>query len=348
MTAFASHALLPRQRRAWASVALYDTGGEDVARTRVLSLAVVAVSYASFATAQPYPTRVIRYVVSDAPGSGLDTLARIIAEGLTARFGQQVVVDNRPGAGGNIGAEVIARATPDGYTIGQIATTHTVNATLYRKLGYDLVRDLTGITQLASVPSIAVVPASSQIKSIADLVKNAKSKPGGLTYASAGTGTCTFLAGELFKREAGVDLMHVAYKGGPPAVTSILSGETSVYFAPLSAVLPLVRQGRLQALGVSTPQRLTLLPEQPTISEAGVAGYQFSCWYGLVAPSRTPRNTISILYNAVTKVLADATVQKRLNDLGFIPVGDKPEAFTAHIKAQVEAFRPIVKGLPKP
>lgn len=303
---------------------------------------------ASGAMAQPYPTRHIRYIVSDAPGSGLDTLARIVAEGLTAQTGQQVVVDNRPGAGGNIGAEAIARATPDGYTIGQIATTHAVNATLYRKLPYDLTRDMKGITQLASVPSIAVTPSSSQVRTIADLVNAAKGKPGGLTYASAGTGTCTFLAGELFKRQAGVDLLHVAYKGGPPAVTSILSGETTVYFAPLSAVLPLVRQGRLQALGVSTPQRLALLPEAPTIAEAGASGYQFSCWYGLVAPARTPPATIAAIHAAVIKVLASPTVQKRLTDLGFIAVGDRPDEFSAYIKAQVEAFRPIVKDLPSP
>ena len=311
-------------------------------------LAVALMASAGAAPAQTYPTRAVRYVVSDSPGSGLDTLARIVAEGLTAHWGHQVVVDNRPGAGGNIGAEVIARATPDGYTIGQIATTHAVNATLYKTLGYDLVRDVTGVSQLASVPSIAVTPSSSQIRTIAELVKNAKAKPGALTYASAGTGTCTFLAGELFKRQAGVDLLHVAYKGGPPAVTSILSGETLVYFAPLSAVLPMVKQGRLQALGVSTPQRLALVPEYPTIAEAGVPGYQFSCWYGLVAPAKTPRGTVAAVHAAVTKVLSEPTVQKRLLDLGFIPVGDKPEEFTAYIKAQVEAFRPLVKDLPSP
>ena len=318
---------------------------KEVKRTILM---LVLLAGACVASAQTYPSRVVRYVVSDSPGSGLDTLARIIAEGLTAHWGHQVVVDNRPGAGGNIGAEVIARATPDGYTIGQIATTHAVNATLYKTLGYDLVRDMTGVTQLASVPSIAVTPSSSQIRTIADLVKSAKAKPGALTYASAGTGTCTFLAGELFKRQAGVDLLHVAYKGGPPAVTSILTGETSVYFAPLSAVLPMVKQGRLQALGVSTPERLALVPEYPTIADAGVPGYRFSCWYGLVAPSKAPRATIAAVHAAVKTVLSDAAIQKRLLDLGFIPVGDTPEEFTAYIRAQVEAFRPITKDLPSP
>src|ERR1051325_1845182 len=154
--------------------------------------------------------------------------------------------------------------------MGQIATTHAVNATLYRNLGYDLVRDLAPVTQLASTPYLAVVPASSQAKTLGDLLALAKASPGALTYASAGTGTCTFLAGELFKAQAGVDLLHVPYKGGPPALTSVLSGETAVYFAPLSAALPQVRQAKLRALGISTPQRLSLIPEYPTIAEAAV------------------------------------------------------------------------------
>ncbi|HEV7803551.1 MAG TPA: tripartite tricarboxylate transporter substrate binding protein, partial [Burkholderiales bacterium] len=280
---------------------------------KLFACGCIAAVQAPIAMAQSYPSRVVRYVVSDSPGSGLDTLARIVAEGLTSN-GYQIVVDNRPGAGGNIGAEVVARAAPDGYTMGQIATTHAVNATLYKSLAYDLVRDFTPVTQLASIPSIAVVPASSAAKTIADLVKLAKARPGELTYASAGTGTCTFLAGELFKTQAGVDLLHVAYKGGPPAVTSVLSGETAVYFAPLSAALPQVRAGKLRALGVSTPQRLPLLPEFPTIAEAGVPDYRFSCWYGLVAPAKTPRAIVNTIHAAVLKVLADPAAQKRLTD----------------------------------
>lgn len=302
----------------------------------------------STSSGQAYPSRVLRYVVSDSPGSGLDTLARIVTEALSAQLGQSIVVDNRPGAGGNIGAEAIARATPDGYTMGQIATTHAVNATLYKSLKYDLQRDLAPVTQLASIPSLAVVPASSPARTLADLIKLAKAKPGELTYASAGTGTCTFLAGELFKSQAGVDLMHVPYKGGPPAVTSVLAGETSVYFAPLSAALPQVRQAKLRALGISTPQRLPLVQEYPTIAEAGVPGYRFSCWYGLVVPAKTPANIVATIHAAVVKVLADPTVQKRLTDSGFIPVGDKPEQFGALIKSEIAAFRPLVKNLPQP
>ena len=314
----------------------------------VFSLTCLAIAIAPCATAQTYPSRVIRYVVTDSPGSGLDALARIVVDGLAATLGQPVVVDNRPGAGGNIGAEVIARATPDGYTIGQIATTHAVNATLYKSLGYDLVRDLAPVSQLASIPYLAVVPASSQAKTLGDLVAMAKAKPGALTYASAGTGTCTFLAGELFKAQANVDLLHVAYKGGPPALTSVLSGETAVYFAPLSAALPQARGGKLRGLGISTPQRLPLIPEYPTIAEAGVPGYRFSCWYGLVVPAKTPSPIVAQIHAAVVKVLGDPTVQKRLTDSGFIPIGDKPQEFGALIKSEIESFRPLVKNLPQP
>jgi tripartite-type tricarboxylate transporter receptor subunit TctC len=316
--------------------------------TTAALIAVTCIACSSADAQGTYPTKPIRMIVPFPPGGGTDILSRFVANKLSESAGWQIVVDNRPGAGGNIGAEVVARAAPDGYTMGQIATTHAVNATLYKSLAYDLVRDFTPVTQLASIPSIAVVPASSPAKTIADLVKLAKARPGELTYASAGTGTCTFLAGELFKTQAGVDLLHVAYKGGPPAVTSVLSGETAVYFAPLSAALPQVRAGKLRALGVSTPQRLPLLPEYPTIAEAGVPGYRFSCWYGLVAPAKTPRDTVAAIHTAVLKVLAEPTVQKRLGDLGFIPVGDKPEEFGAYIKAQIESFRPLVRNLPQP
>ena len=310
----------------------------------ILASAMVA----TLAGAQTYPARVVRYIVTDAAGSGTDLLARIMAEGLSEVFGHQVIVDNRPGAGGNIGAELGARANPDGYTFVQVATTHAVNATLYKNLGYSLTRDLTGVSQLAAGPSVVVVSSNSPMKSINDLVAAAKAKPGALTFASAGTGTCSFLAGELFRRETGVNLMHVPYKGGPPATTAAVSGEISVYFSPLSSALPMVRQGRLNALAVTTTKRLDQLPNAPTVAEAGAAGYQFTCWYGLMAPAATPPKIIATAHAAVVKVLAHPNTQKRLADLGFIAVGDKPEQFTAHVKAQVETLRPIVRELPAP
>jgi tripartite-type tricarboxylate transporter receptor subunit TctC len=199
--------------------------------------------------AQAYPSKVVRYVVTDGGGSAVDILARIVAEGLSAIYGQQVIVDNRPGAGGNIGADMAAHAPADGYTMVQIATTHTVNASLYKSLGYDLVRDFAPVTELASAPAIAVVPVSSPAKSIGDLIRMAKAKPGELTYASAGSGTCGFLAAELFRRQASVDMVHVPYKGGSPAVTAVISGESSVIFAPLAAALQQVVQGKIACIG---------------------------------------------------------------------------------------------------
>ena len=309
---------------------------------------VTSLLLASSALAQQYPTRVVRYLVSDQAGSATDLLARITAEGLSEVFGQQVIVDNRPGAGGNIAGEIGARANADGYTLLQVATTHAVNATLYKSLGYNIMRDLTGITQLAAGPSIVVVPSSSTLKSVTDVISAAKAKPGALTYGSAGTGTCSFLAGELFKRQAGVNILHIPYKGGAAALTSLAAGETSVYFAPLSAALPLVRQGRLTALAVTTNKRLEQLPNAPPAIEAGLPGYQFTCWYGLMAPAATQPKIIATINAAVLKVLANPSAQRRLAELGFITVGDKPEEFTAHVKAQVEAYRAITRDLPQP
>ena len=300
------------------------------------------------AQAQTYPNKVMRYIITDAAGAGTDVLGRIIAEGLTNLYGQQVIVENKPGAGGNLGADIAAHAPADGYTMLQIATTHAVNATLYKSLGYDLVRDFIPIAQIASGPSIMVVPASSPAKTLGEFVKYAKSKPGELTYASAGSGTCSFLAGELFRRQTGIEMTHIPYKGGPPAVTAVMSGEVSAYFAPLSAVMQQIGQGRLRSLGVTTPQRLSFLPDQPTLNEGGVNGYQFSCWYGLMVPAKTPPAVVEAIHASLLKVLATPTVQKKLTDLGYISVGDKPEVFGAHIKAQIDAIRPIARDLPQP
>ncbi|HSQ05458.1 MAG TPA: tripartite tricarboxylate transporter substrate binding protein, partial [Burkholderiales bacterium] len=292
------------------------------------------------------PTKVVRYVVTDQAGSNTDVLARIVAEGLSEIFHHQVIVDNRAGAGGNIGAEIAARGSADGYTMLQIATTHTVNVSLYKKLGYDLVRDFSAVTQIAAGPSVVVVPSASPVKSVNDLVAVAKAKPGTINYSSAGLGTCTFLAAEKFKRQAGVDLVHVAYKGGAEAVTAVISGETSVYFAPLAPVLPQIRQGRLRALAVTTAEPLSLLPGYPTVAESGVRGYEAMCWYGLVVPAGTPKAIIAKIHDAVVAVLNKPNVKKRLGDLGFLPVGDQPEQFGAYIKSQIASNREIVRDIP--
>jgi len=296
--------------------------------------------------AQAYPAKPVRYVVTDQAGSGTDVLARVVARELTETLGQQVVVDNRPGAASTIGAELVSRAPADGYTLVQLPTTVTVTATLYKNLPYNLVRDFTPVTRVASGPSVAVVPPSSPLKSIGDLLKLAKAKPGTINSASAGVGTCTFLAGELFKKKAGVDLMHVPYRGGGDALTAILSGEAAVYFAPLAVALPQIRAGKLRALAVTSAQRLPFLPEFPTVAESGVPGFEFSCWYALFVPSATPKQTVGKIHSALMTVLKKPDVIKRFNALGYVPGDDQPDRFAAFVKSEIANYREIVRGIP--
>ncbi|HSQ05077.1 MAG TPA: tripartite tricarboxylate transporter substrate-binding protein, partial [Burkholderiales bacterium] len=228
--------------------------------------------------AQNFPSKPVRFIVPFSPGSGSDTIARIIAGGLSEVFGQQVIVDNRAGAAGNIGADAAAKAAPDGYTILLVILGHTANVTLYHNLPYDLLRDFAPVTQLASTPSILVVHPSLPVKSVGDLVKLAKAKPGAINYSSGGVGTPTFIAGELFKLQAGVNLMHVPYRAGGEALTAVLAGETSVYFAPIAPALPHVRSGKLRALAVTSAKRMPLFPEYPTVAELGYPRYQTGNW----------------------------------------------------------------------
>jgi tripartite-type tricarboxylate transporter receptor subunit TctC len=307
----------------------------------VLSVALAACSL--HAGAQVYPDRLTRYVVPGSPGSGADVLARIVGGGLSQLSGQQVVVENRTGAGGNIGAEIAAKAPADGYTVFQISMTHALNVSLYRKLGYDLLRDFAPVTQLATSPSMLVVHPSLPVKSVGELIKLAKSRPGAINYASAGTGTPTFLAAELFKGQAGVDLVHVPYKGGGEAMTSVISGETSVYFGSAGIVLPFVKQDRLRALAVTTPKRLPFLPQLPTVAEAGLPRYQSGNWYGLMVPVKTSREMIGRIHNGVVAALNDAPVKKRLTDIAYVPIGDRPDEFAAFLKSEVTDLAKLVQ-----
>ena len=293
--------------------------------------------------AQRYPAKVVRLVVPFSPGSGSDTLGRIIAAGLTDVFGQQVIVDNRAGAAGNIGAELAAKAPPDGYTMLLANMGHATNVSLYRNLPYDVVRDFAPVTQLASAPAIVVVHPSLPVKSIGELVRLAKARPGAINYSSGGTGTPTFVAAELFKAQAGVNLLHVPYRAGGEALTALLSGEVSVYFSPLATALPHVRQGRLRALAVTTVRRVPLLPGLPTVDELGYPGYQSGNWYGLLVPARTPKDIIAAIRNGALAVLNNEIVGRRLADLGYISIGDQPEEFAAHIKSEIENLGRILR-----
>jgi tripartite-type tricarboxylate transporter receptor subunit TctC len=309
----------------------------------MLAFACLLWPFAPDGWGQNYPVKVVRYLVPGSAGSGADVLGRIVAGGLTQVFGQQVIVEDRTGAGGNIGAEVAAKAPADGYTLFQISMTHALNVSLYRNLPYDLLRDFAPVTQLASSPSVVVVHPSVPVKSIGELVKFAQARPGAINYASAGTGTPTFLAAELFKGQAGIDMVHVPYKGGAEAMTSVLSGETSVYFASIGVALPFVRQGTLRALAVTTARRLPFLPQYPTVAEMGYPAYQSGNWYGMMVPAKTPKETIATLRDAVVAALNKPDVSKRLTALGCVAIGDKPEEFAAHIKAEIATLAKIVR-----
>ncbi len=316
-----------------------------ILRFCVASLTVVC-SFCLFAVngwAQNYPAKVVRYLLPDGAGSGGDVIGRIVASGLSELFGQQVIVENRPGAGGRIGAEIAAKAPADGYTLLHMSNTLTANVSLYKNLPYDLVNDFTPVTQLALAPAVAIVHPSLPVKSISDLVKLAKAKPDAINYASAGTGSGSFVSAVLFTSMVGVKMVHVPYKGGGEALTNVLSGESPLFFPPAATALPHIRSGRLRALAVTTATRLPLLAEVPTMSEAGVAGFAMSYWFGLLVPVKTPKEIVATLYRAAITTLNRPDIAKRINEAGCIPVGSKPEEFGAYLKKDIamhaEAFK---------
>lgn len=313
--------------------------------TRSLLLVCLVCPFAGNGWAQRYPAKAVRYLVADAAGSGSDTIGRIVAGGLAPVFGQQVVVDNRPGATGTIGADVAAKAPADGYTVLQISSALAAAATLHRNLPFDLMRDFAAVTQLAASPQIVVVHPSLPVKSMYDLVKLAKARPDALVFGSAGSASSTHLAAEMFKAHAGISMLHVPYRGGGQALTAVISGETSVYFAPFAAALPHIKAARLRALAVTTAKRVPLMPALPTVAEAGAPGYETAQWYGLLLPLKTPREIVETLRDAVISVLNSSTVNKRLTEAGYIVIGDRPEEFSAYLKSEIDRLGKVIRNL---
>jgi tripartite-type tricarboxylate transporter receptor subunit TctC len=318
-------------------------------RRLVTSIATgcLAIVFACAAWAQTYPGKPVRVLVASSAGSNPDTVARVVAAGLTQVFGQQVIVDNRAGAGGNIGAELAARAPADGYAVFLAHTNHAINATLYQKLSYDIINDFSPVSLLALSPFVATVHPSLPVKSLRDLVNIAKARPGDLTYASAGTGSGTFFAAEYFNGMAKVKMLHVAYKGGGPALAAVVAGETSVYFTPIATGLPHIRSGKLRPLGVTAPKRLAELPDVPAIAET-LPGYEVLAWAGLMVPARTSRAIVDSLHKAAVSVLHNPDVAKRLNELGYLVVGNRPEELAAYVKLEIEKYAKLIRqiGLP--
>ena len=313
-------------------------------RARSITLCCLLCGFSTHGWAQSYPAKTVRLVVPFTAGSGTDTVGRLVGGGLAQVFGQQVIIDNRGGASGIIGTELAAKAPPDGYTLVLINQSHAANVTLQAKLPYDSVRDFEPVIQLVTAPALVVVHPSLPVKSIAELVKLAKARPGAINYSTAGAGTPTFIAAALFKTQAGIDMLEVPYKAGGEALTGVLAGETSVYFSPLAVALPHVgKQGRLRAIAVTAAKRVAALPDCPTVIEAGYPGYQYGNWYGLAAPAKTPKEIISIIHSAALATLSNAAIARRLADLGYISIGDQPAEFAAHIKAEIERLAKILR-----
>jgi tripartite-type tricarboxylate transporter receptor subunit TctC len=309
------------------------------------AFATLSCLFALAGNAQTYPAKPVRYLVAFSAGSGADTLGRLVAAGLTETIGQQVVVENRTGAAGNIAAEMAAKSPPDGYLVFQGSLTHAVNATLYRKLPYDILRDFAPVTQLASSPNVVAVHPSLPAKSIGDLVKLARAKPGEINYASAGVGSATFLAAEMFKAAAGIDMMHVPYRGGGEAIIAVMTGEASLQFGPIASWEPHLKAGRGRALAITSSRRLSTMPDLPTVAESGYPDYASGNWYGLLLPVKTPPEVVSAIHAATVSALKAPALNKRLTDLGYLVIGDRPDAFAAHIRSEVEKLGKVIKAL---
>jgi hypothetical protein len=296
------------------------------------------------AAAQGYPSKVVRYIVNDGAGSGGDVVGRVLAAGMSEQLGQQVIVDNRPGAGGRIGAEVVAKAPADGYTLLHMSSNLTANESLYKNNPYDLMNDFAPVTQIALAPFVVIVHPSLPVKSIADLTALARAKPDAINFASAGTGSRSFVDTAIYAGMVKVKMVHVPFKGGGEALTSVLSGETPLMFAPVATALPYIRANRVRAIAVTTANRLPLLGELPTIAESGVKGYASAHWFGLMMAAKTPREIVVAVHRAATAALGKAEVIKRINDLGCIPVGNTPEEFGAFLKTDVRMLAEVFKA----
>jgi tripartite-type tricarboxylate transporter receptor subunit TctC len=311
---------------------------------KVALVSAVLAACAQSAFAQTFPTRPIRIICPYVAGGGSDFVARTLAQKLTETLGQSMVVDNRPGGGTNIGAELVARAAPDGYTLFLGGTPTAVNVTLYKKLPFDVLTDFAPITLTTTAPNLLVVHPSLPVRTVKDLIALAKSRPGQLTYGSAGIASSNHLSGALFKMMAGIDIVHVPYKGGGAAVTDLLAGNISMYFSTTPSSMPHVRTGRLRALAVTTAKRSALVPETPTVAEAALPGFEMSAWHALFAPAGTSPAIVKKLADEVVRALRQADVKERLAAQGVDAVGTTPEELAATMRENIAKYAKLVKA----
>ncbi len=293
---------------------------------------------------QVYPSKPVRFIIPFPPGGPTDILGRVVSQRLSEAWGVQVVADNRPGAGGNVGTEQCAKSPPDGYTICMISIAQTISPSIYPRLGFDPVRDFAHVTLLATLPSLLLVHPSLPAKNVKELVALAKARPGALNYASGGSGTSSQMLMELFKLNAGVNIVHIPYKGTGPALIDQLSGQIEVAFSTIIAALPYAEAGRLRAIAVSTRERFPRLPNVPAIDESGLKGFDGGSWQGVIMPAGTPRDMVNKTNIDLVKLLKSPEMKEKILAMGGIVLGNTPDEFTAYIKAEIDKWAKVVKA----
>ncbi len=316
----------------------------NLRRMRVLLAAMAGVSLTSLPHAQNYPNRPVRLVVPFSAGGAADVPGRILTQKLSEALGHQVVVDNRPGAGSTIGAEQVAKAPPDGYTLLMISNTHFVSAALYKKLAYDALSDYAPVTQVTSAPNVIVVHPSLPVKTVRELISLAKAKPGKIDYASSGNGSTQHLTGALFTKMAGIDMTHIPYRGSGPVTADLLGGQVTVGFPGIAGMLPHIKAGKLRALAVTSARRSPELPDLPTVAEAGVKGYDVTAWFGVTGPKDMPRDIVLRLHGELVRILKNPDVQKLLLNAGQeVAWQESPELFGDMLKVESAKWARMVK-----
>ena len=311
----------------------------------MLMVSTLALALTGAAAAQDkYPSKPIKIVVPYAPGGATDITSRLFGDQFKNILGQQVVVENKPGAGGNIASEFVARSVPDGYTMYITAGGLAVNRYLFGSINYDPVADFAPVTLICLFPNLLVVPNSSSFRSVGDLLAEARKNPGKVTFASPGHGSSPHMSGELFKYIAHVDLTHVPYRGAAPAFTDVIAGRVDCTFAVMASGLPLAQSGQLRALGVTTATRVPTAPEVPTIAEAGVPGYDTSSWFAFFVPAKTPSEIVRKMHADTVAALAEPAIKAKLDQLGVMVVGSTPEELGAHLKTEMEKWAPVIKA----
>ncbi len=313
-------------------------------RCRWLLAAASSLSLCGPVLAQSYPAKPIRLIVPYAPGGGVDIVARTVGQELGKRINQTVVVENRTGAGGNVGSEAAAKAVPDGYTLLMASPANTINSSLYTKMPYDPVRDLMPIALIASVPTILLANRSLPVENVKQLIALARAKPGALTYGSGGSGTTEHLAGEMFKSLAGIDMLHVPYKGGAQVLTDLLGGQIALMFVNQLFALPHVKAGKVKALGVASGERSAALPDVPTFGEAGFPDFKVSVWWGVMGPAGMPKDIVTQLNREIVGALAAPEMKERLQAMSAKPIGGSPEQFAAFFTDETARWARVVKA----